>query len=103
MIQTRKFSSAQHRLLNSNLRSLAGIEPETDVFVKLQPITNDSVKLMNVMANQRHSDKSLLKHNVLFTCSLTELSGEFSHQKKQSSDVHKNVSKILILQCKQLQ
>ncbi len=52
----RKFSSAQDQLLNSNLRSLAGIEPETDVFVKLKPFTHDSVKLMNAMANQRHSD-----------------------------------------------
>ncbi len=67
----RSFSAAQHRLLNSNLRSLAGAEPDIDVFLQhcaLQPITHDSVELMNAVANQRRSDESLLKRGVLFSC-----------------------------------
>ncbi len=52
----------------------------------LQPITHDSVELMNATTNQRRSDESSLKHAVLFT-------GELSHQKQQSADERMNVSK----------
>ncbi len=41
---------------------------------------------MNAMANQRRSDESPLKRGV--ARSLTEFSGEFSHQKQQSAEVH---------------
>ncbi len=52
------------------------------------PITHDSVKLMNAMTNQRRSDESPLKRGVLLRArSLTEISGEFSHQKQQSAEV----------------
>ncbi len=37
----------------------------------LQPITHDSVELMNATTNQRRSDESSLKHAVLFTGELS--------------------------------
>ncbi len=64
------YKEKHHQLLNSNLRSLAGTEPETHTFLKhcaLYPITYDSAELMNAMTNQKRSDESSPKRRYFIT------------------------------------
>ncbi len=85
----RTFSASYHQLLNSNLRSLDGAEPETGAFIQLCAlfITNHTWVCWAYKCNDQSEAFRWVRwvHGALV---LTEFPGEFSHQKQQSAEVH---------------
>ncbi len=93
----RSFSAAHHQLLNSNLHSLAGAEPETDAFLQRCIITNHTRFFWAYECNDQSEALRLVIAETLEFCSLCTLadwillSDEFAHHKQQSADVRTNV------------
>ncbi len=78
----RSFSALNHQLLNSNRCSLAGAQPETDVFLQRCIITNHTRFCWPYECNDQSEAFRWVTAETRFVqgaCSLTE----FSHQKQQ--------------------
>ncbi len=98
----RSFSASNHQLLNYNLSSLAGAEPETDTFLQRCIITNHTRFCWPYECNdQSEAFRWVTAETLCFVRgarSLTEFYGEFSHQKQQCVRCKRFIS-----QCKPLQ